>query len=65
MKNRREYGYESSRTSLEEEDPPPKAMGTERGGWFSQRNAAMPEAEYGTFMQLQSLLRCVLTQLEI
>ncbi|KAF8503345.1 hypothetical protein F5888DRAFT_1661314 [Russula emetica] len=47
MKNRREYGYGSSRTSLEEEDPPRKAMGTERGGWFNQRNAAMPEPEYG------------------
>lgn len=47
MKNRREYGYGSSRTSLEEEDAPPKAMGTERGGWVSQRNAAMPEPEYG------------------
>jgi hypothetical protein len=54
MKNRREYGYGSSRTSLEEEDPPRKAMGTERGGWFSQRNAAMPDPEYGTFMELQS-----------
>jgi len=46
MKSRRDYGYGSSRTSLEEEDPPRKAMGTERGGWFSQRNAAMPEPEY-------------------
>lgn len=58
MKNRRE-GYESSRTSLEEEDPPPKVMGTERGGWFNQRNAAKPEPEYGTFMELELLLRCV------
>ena len=58
MKNRMEYGYGSSRTSLEEEDPPRKSMGTERGGWFSQRNAAMPEPEYGTFMECQSLLRC-------
>jgi hypothetical protein len=57
MKNRREYGYGSSRTSLEEEDPPPKTMGTERGGWFSQRDTATPEPEYGTFMELQSLLR--------
>ena len=57
MKNRREYGYGSSRTSLEEEDPPRKAMGTDGGGWFSQRNAAMPEPEYGTFMELQSLPR--------
>ncbi|KAI0277203.1 hypothetical protein BGY98DRAFT_643753 [Russula aff. rugulosa BPL654] len=46
MKNRREYGYGSSRTSLEEEDPPPKTMGAERGGWFSQRNPATPEPEY-------------------
>ena len=55
MKGRREYGYGSSRTSLEEEeaDPPPrKGMGPERGGWFSQRNAAMPEPEYGTFTEL-------------
>ena len=53
MKNRMEYGYGSSRTSLEEEVPPRKAMGTERGGgWFSQRNAAMPVPEYGTFMEL-------------
>jgi hypothetical protein len=58
MKNRREYGYGSSRTSLEEAVPPRKAMGTERGGWFSQRNADMPEPEYGTFMELQSLVRC-------
>jgi hypothetical protein len=57
MKNRREYGYGSSRTSLEEEDPPPKTMGAERGGWLSQRNPATPEPEYGTFMELQSLLR--------
>jgi hypothetical protein len=54
MKSRKEYGYASSRTSLEEEDPPRKAIGTERGGWFSQRNAAMPEPEYGMFMELQS-----------
>ena len=54
MKNRRDYGYGSSRTSLEEEDPPRKAMGTERGGWFSQRSADMPEPEYGTFMERQS-----------
>ena len=53
MKNRRDYGYGSSRTSLEEEEPPRKATGTERGGRFSQRNAAMPEPEYGTFMELQ------------
>jgi hypothetical protein len=57
MKNRTEYGYGSSRTSLEEEDPPRKAMGTERGGRFRQRNPAMPEPEYGTFMELQPLLR--------
>ena len=60
MKSRREYEYGSSRTSLEEDDPPRKAVETERGGWFSQRNAAMPEPElepeYGTFMELQSLL---------
>ena len=54
MKNRREYGYGSSRTSLEEDDPPRKAMATERGGLFSQRNAAMPEPAYGTFMESQS-----------
>ena len=57
MKTRREYGYGSSRTSLEEEDPPRKAMGTERGGWFSQRNAGMPEPEYSTLVELQSLPR--------
>jgi hypothetical protein len=51
MKSRRTYGYGSSRTSLEEEaDPPRKATGPERDGWFAQRNAAMPEPEYGTFI---------------
>ena len=56
MKNRREYGYGSSRTSLEEEDPPRKSMGTEWDGLFSQRNAAVPEPEYGTFMELRACL---------
>ena len=55
MKGRsREYGYGSSRTSLEDEaDPPPrKAIGPERGGWFNQQSAAaMPEPEYGTCLQ--------------
>jgi hypothetical protein len=47
---------------LEEEVPPRKAMGTERGGWSSQRNAdSVPEPEYGTFMEFQSLLRCSCT----
>ncbi|KAI0283143.1 hypothetical protein BGY98DRAFT_953291 [Russula aff. rugulosa BPL654] len=55
MKNRREYGYGSSRTSLEEEDPPPKTMGAERGGWFSQRNPATPEPEYGETDDLNEL----------
>ncbi len=56
MKSRGMYGYGSSRTSLEEEavsDPPRKATGPERDGWFAQRNAAMPEPEYGTFMKLR------------
>jgi hypothetical protein len=50
MKSGREYGYGSSRTSLEEEtDPPRKVMGPERGVWFGQRTAAMPESEYSAF----------------
>jgi hypothetical protein len=56
----RDYGYGSSRTSLEEDaDQPPKAMGPERGGWFNQRSAAaMPESEYGMCLQSSVAAAC-------
>ena len=61
MKGRREYGYGSSRTSLEDEadvpTPPRKVSGPERGGrWLSQRDrtaADVPKPEYGTFTELR------------